>query len=97
MEIIKARLPDGSARDIEIRVSEDAPWAIEFKRLDGTMRRIEAGDLFEALREMRRDFESAGCLLCVLALGPTLTHRACHVAWAVVAMPTLCIVVSQLV
>lgn len=72
MENIKARLPDGSLRDIQIRVSEDAPWKLEFQGLDGTMRCIEAGDLFEALRKMRGEFENAGCLLLCAGSRPDI-------------------------
>jgi hypothetical protein len=48
--------------------AETAPapeaW-LEFRDFDGTLRRFEASDIFEALVAVRRSFEERGCrLLC---------------------------------
>jgi hypothetical protein len=48
---------------MQIKVSEDPPWALEYEGINGGIRRIEASDLFEALREMRKELEDAGYLL----------------------------------
>ena len=62
---LRGQLSDGTLRDFDIEVSNDAPCAIRFRALDGTVRHLQARDLFEALREMRKELEMAGCqLLC---------------------------------
>jgi hypothetical protein len=62
---VQARLPNGTLRDFDIEVSIRAPWTLVFQAFDGTIRRLQARDLFEALQEMRKELEIAGCqLLC---------------------------------
>jgi hypothetical protein len=70
---IKARLPNGTLRDFDIKVSDDAPWTLEFQNLDGTLRRLQARDLFEALREMREELEIVGCQLLCAGARPDVT------------------------
>jgi hypothetical protein len=72
-ENIKARLPDGALRDFPVKVSEYEPWTIEFHGLDGSIRCCQATDLFNALQEMRKDLESAGCQLLCAGARPDVT------------------------
>jgi hypothetical protein len=65
MESIKVRFADGTLREVRVKASADVPCTLEFQSTDGTVRRFEGPDLFEALRDMRAALESEGCqLLC---------------------------------
>src|ERR1700733_16300281 len=62
---IKAKLPDGEIRDLQLTVSLDSPWTLEYRDADGRVHCYKERDLFEALREMRKGLESTGVqLLC---------------------------------
>ena len=64
-ESVVVKMPDGILRSIDVRVSEDEPWELEFCGFDGIIQHYRGTDLFEALRAMREDFQSVGCqLLC---------------------------------
>jgi hypothetical protein len=64
-ESILARLPDGALRELRVEVSEDEPWQLEFRGLDGVVHQYRATDLFRAFRDMREDLERKGLqLLC---------------------------------
>jgi hypothetical protein len=54
-EHAKVQLSDGTLRDLDIEVSTDEPWTLEFQSLTGDRRCIKTTTLFEALRHMRED------------------------------------------
>lgn len=65
IESVKAMLPDGTLKAMQITVSEVPPWFLEYEGFDGIRHEHKASDLFEALRAMRKQLESSGCrLLC---------------------------------
>jgi hypothetical protein len=65
MMYVKICLPDGNVEDSRLQLSDVDPYWITLDDLDGTRRRFEATDLFEALIAARRSFEERGCrLLC---------------------------------
>jgi hypothetical protein len=72
-EHVKVRLSDGTLKSLDVVVSDDAPWTLEFQSIDGSMRRLQALDLFEALREMRKDLECAGSQLLCAGARPDVT------------------------
>ena len=62
---IKAKQPDGEIRDLQLTVSLDSPWTLEYRDADGRAHCYQERDLFETLREMRKELESTGVqLLC---------------------------------
>ena len=69
---MKAKLADGTLRGFHVKTSEDVPWSIEFQSGDGTARRFEARDLFEALQEMRTELECEGWQLLCAGARPDL-------------------------
>ena len=63
---IKAKLPNGMVRDFRFAVPRQRPWVLEYQGPDGIARICEAHDLFQALVQVRQEFEQEGYrLLCV--------------------------------
>ena len=73
IENVKVRLSDGRVKTLNMRVSCDAPWTLEFEILDGGSLRIEASDLFEALRDARKELELVGAQLLCAGARPDVT------------------------
>ena len=73
VEHAKLRLSDGTLKTLDIEISDDAPWTLKFQNLDGRTRRVQAPDLFEALREMRQDLERMGAQLLSAGARPDVT------------------------
>src|SRR5947199_7798719 len=67
---IQAKLCDGTIATFDVVVSDQMPWTLRFTTLGGTRRQLSALDLFEALREMRGEFERDGCLLLCAGARP---------------------------
>jgi hypothetical protein len=62
---LKVRLPDSTTRELTVERSVGSPSWLAFRDFDGTLRKFEAVDLFEALIAMRQELEGRGCrLLC---------------------------------
>ncbi len=63
---IKAKLPNGTVRDFRFAVPHQRPSVLEYQGPDGIARICEGHDLFQALVQVRQEFEQEGYrLLCV--------------------------------
>jgi hypothetical protein len=75
-ESILARLPDGALMELRVEASEDEPWQLEFRGLDGVVHQYRATDLFRAFRDMREDLERKGVQLLCAGARPDVTPSA---------------------